>query len=258
MDRRILLGAAFVFCAAGVYGLLTRAEKEVAPVAEPLPEVVMTEVWVAKQPVKRGEKINPVRLQAQRVALEVAQEAGVVSEKRFAIQEGAVAGMDFAVGTIIAENQLLVPGQPEYLELLLGADKVPYPISFESNDVIITMISPGDYVDVMLIASMDQNLAARKTLNSGSFEGLSVTPLLKKRRVLEIKEPDSGNSTVVISLEKKDISRMMIARRIGLLDVYKSGQSPLSEAHVSDVLKDYTRVTELRGDQLKGAERAAF
>ncbi|MFK0573727.1 Flp pilus assembly protein CpaB [Endozoicomonas sp.] len=256
MDRRILLGAAFIFCAAGVYGLLTNTGKVVEPVAEPLPEVTMTEVWIVKQPVKRGEKMNPVRLQAQRVAPEVAQKAGVLSEKRFAIQEGAVAGMDFAAGAIIAENQLLSPGQPEYLELLLGPDKVPYPISFESNDAMITMISAGDYVDVMLIASVDQNLAARKTLNS--FEGLSVTPLLKKRRVLEIKEADSGNSTVVISLEKKDISRMMIARRIGLLDVYKSGQSPLSEAHVSDVLKDYTSVTELRGDQLRGAERAAF
>lgn len=259
MDRRILLAVAFILGATGVYGLLTSMNKEVeTQVVDAPPVPAMTEVWITNHPVKKGEKINPVVLKATSVLTETAREAGVTGEARFEMQEGAVAGIDFAQGTIIAENQLLLPGQSEYMELLLGPNRVPYPISFEGHDAMVTMIAPGDYVDVMLIASVDENLAEGNNLNS--FEGLSVTPLLKKCRVLEVNAPASsgGNSTVVISLAKKEVSRMMIARRIGVLDVYKSGQSPLPEAHVSDVLKDFTSVTELRGDQHRADERVAF
>ena len=257
MDRRILLGAAFVFCTAGVYSLFNTnpSSTEVETVEQVPLAPVMTEVWVTQQALKPGDAINPTDLQAKMVLQEDAQAAGVVAEKRYDIIKGAISGQDFAEGEILAENQLVVPGDPKYLELLLGPDQVPYPISLKDNDAMFTMISPGEYVDVMLIASVDENLATNKNLNS--FDGLSVTPLLKKRQVLEVRAEDS-NSTVILSLDKKDISRMMIARRIGILDIYKSGQAPLSEAHVSDVLKNYTSVTELRGNQSKGAERVAF
>ena len=256
MDRRILLGAAFVFCAVGVYGLLNSSKtQELEVVKEAPPAPTMTEVWVAQQPLKKGDVINSVHLKAKMVLEKEAQIAGVMAEKRYEILEGAIAGKDFAKDEIIAENQIVVPGHPQYLTLLMGPDQVPYPISFDGDDAMLTMISPGEYVDVMLIASVDENLANNRSLNS--FDGLSVTPLLKKRQVLEIRRDDS-NSTVVISLNKKDISRMMIARRIGLLDVYKSGRSSITEAHVSDVLKNYTSVTELRGNQSRGAERVAF
>ena len=165
--------------------------------------------------------------------------------KRFILRDGTLAGMDIDQGSIVAENQLLVPGQSGYVELLLGKDMVPYPINIDDSAGLTRLLTPGDIVDVVLIASPDQNLAASPNLSS--FQKLSVTPLLHNRRVLEIKPGSGNNKTVVVSLTKKEVTHMMIARRIGLLDVYKSTETILPGVRVSDVLSDFTTVTELRG-----------
>ena len=245
MDRRILLGAAFVLCAAGVFGLLNSNKSEPAPLPVVNIKVDEIPVWIARVPLSRGDKISPVDLQASVVTRDIAIANGVITSELFKLQEGAVAGMDMEANAIIAENQLLVPGQPEYTELLLGKDMVPYPINIDDSDGLTAMLTPGDVVDVVLIASPDQNLATSKSLNS--FRGLSVTPLLQNRRVLEIKSGSGDDRTVVVSLTKEEVTHMMIARRIGLLDVYKSTETALPEVRVSDVLSDFTTVTELRG-----------
>ena len=245
MDRRILLGAAFVLCTAGVFGLLNSNKSEPAPLPVVSVKVDEVPVWIARMPISKGEKISPVDLKASVVPREVAIASGVITSELFTLKEGAVAGVDIEFDAIIAENLILVPGQPEYTELLLGKDMVPYPINIEDSDGLTAMLTPGDVVDVVLIASPDQNLANSQNLNS--FRDLSVTPLLQNRRVLEIKSGKGHDRTVVVSLTKEEVTHMMIARRIGLLDVYKSTDTALPEVRVSDVLSDFTTVTELRG-----------
>lgn len=245
MDRRIILGSAFLLCAAGVFGLLTNRE---SPTAEPVitdTGATLVEVWMADAEIQKGDGITPVLLKANKVPESEAYEAGVVSVTRFDIEPGTLAGIDFEAGTIIPENKLLMPGQPGHMSLLLGPDRVPYPIEIEGRIALIDILAPGDEVDVVLIASSDQNLAANQSLSS--YRGLTVTPLLKARQVVDIRENQSGETTVVIGLSHKEVSQMMIARRIGLLDVYKSTADSMPEMRVGDVLSDFTSVTELRG-----------
>ncbi|AMO55924.1 Flp pilus assembly protein CpaB [Endozoicomonas montiporae] len=245
MDRRLILGSAFILCTAGIFGFLTSnrsapEENVSAPSGEPF-----FEVWVAESAINKADVIEPVMLKITKVPESEAYKAGVVNKKRFDIPPGALAGVDFETGSIIPENKLLVPGQPGHMSLLLGPDQVPYPIKIEGQIALIDILAPGDEVDVVLIASSDQNLAANPSLNS--YRGLTVTPLLKARPVVDVKESKDDGITVVIALSRQEVSQMMIARRIGLLDVYKSSADAMTEMRVGDVLSDFTSVTELRG-----------
>ena len=246
MDRRILLGAAFILCSAGIFGLLNNAlSKTTATPTVAETEIDEIQVWFARSPMTKGSKISPVDLKAGIVSREYALANGIDTVERFTLPDGAIAGVDFDANAIVAENLLLIPGQPEYIELLLGEDMVPYPVNIDDIDGLTELLTPGDLVNVVLIASPDQNLANSQNLNS--FKGLSVTPLLQNRRVLEIKSGNNDRRTVVVGLTKEEVTHMMIARRIGLLDVYKSTENALPEVRVSDVLSDFTSVTELRG-----------
>ena len=245
MDRRLLLSSAFILYTIGMFGFLTSDRfKPVETVDTPSGEPLF-EVWVTETPIAKGDVVDPVMLKITKVPESEAYEAGVVSNERFEILPGTLAATDFDHHTIIPENKLLAPGRPGHMSLLLGPDQVPYPINVEGQIALIDILAPGDMVDVVLIASSDQNMASNPSLNS--YRGLTVTPLLKKRPVVEIKESKSDEITVVISLNRQEVSQMMIARRIGLLDVYKSSTDTMPEMRVGDVLSDFTSVTELRG-----------
>ena len=55
MDRRLLLGAAFILCAAGIFGLLNRSsEPEPVPIADITQDEIA--VWLARVPLKKGTR----------------------------------------------------------------------------------------------------------------------------------------------------------------------------------------------------------
>ena len=254
MDRRIVLSIAFLLCAGGIYGLLTQQSDQ--PADEPLTELEQQQpdqriqVWVAQRPFALGEKIHPADLKAQLLEPDKARAQGITTSELLQLGEGTLAGTYISTGAVILENQLLRPGQPAFTDFLLQPDKVPYPLVLAGNKGYNSILTPGDRVDVVLIATPGRNLADKQV--GDAYQGLRVTPVLKSRHVVDIQKSEnvtgeSGNTTVIVALSHKDVSKMMIASRIGLIDVYKSTTSSLPSVEVSDVLSDFTSVTELRG-----------
>ena len=246
MDRRILLGAAFVLSVGGVYGLLTSNKS-----AEP--SVIITEqgethipVWLVRRELKKGELFTLDDLKPGTLPEEDALEQGITTKDRFTFEKGSLINEDLPVDAVLSEHHIVKPDDPRYIDLFTAPDMVPYPLSFDKGNGYPLVLNPGDRVDVVMISSLKQNLANKSTVDS--FQGLSVAPLLSTRKVLKVdNNRDSESITVVLELSRKEVSQLMLARRVGVLDVHKSTTTPLPRVRAGDVLPDFSSVTELRG-----------
>ncbi|MGY0217805.1 Flp pilus assembly protein CpaB [Endozoicomonadaceae bacterium StTr2] len=254
MDRRILLVIAFLLCAGGIFGLLNQPDTpepqpETSTAVTPPQERPRIQVWVATKDYKLGDSINPSDLEPRSLLLDKARELGVTTEKVLQLEEGMLAGSHIRTGTIVAEHQLLRPGQPAFIDYMLRPDKVPYPLTIDGNKGYNGSLVPGDRVDVVLISSPGRNLADKPV--GDSYQGLEVTPVLNSRRIVDVREPSAMSSqmTVTIALRPEDVSKMIVASRIGLLDVYKSTTQAVPAIRVEDVLPEFTTIVEMRADQ---------
>ena len=154
---------------------------------------------------------------------EQANNLGITAKERFELIKGSLAAVAIMVDSIITEEHLVDPDHPEYVELLLSPGMVAYPIEFEGTSGYPLVLSPGDHVDVVMISSLNQNLAKNDAVKK--FQGLSVAPLLRARKILKIGDNTGSEevegpfgTTLVLELTREEVSQMMLAKRVGLLD----------------------------------------
>ncbi|MCG8530284.1 MAG: RcpC/CpaB family pilus assembly protein, partial [Desulfovibrionales bacterium] len=172
-------------------------------------------------------------------------------QKRKPFVPGSLAGMAMVADTVLTQAHLITPDHPDYIELILKPGMVPYPLQFDKNSGYPLVLAPGDKVDVVMISSLNQNLAEDDDVNS--FDGLSVAPLLQSRKVLQVDDGkggllgDTGKLTVVLELSRPQVSQLMLAKRVGLLDIHKATGVVLPQVRAGDVLPDFSSVVELRG-----------
>ena len=129
----------------------------------------------------------------------------------------------------------------------------PYALTINRKDFIGSGISVGDIVDVLILTSDEQNIS--ETSRSDyikSFRSLSVSPLLRNIRVLAIEEEDVEILSLTIELNREHIAKMVIARRIGIVEIIKSSGNAFysngsMNADTHDVLPNFKSVTEIRG-----------
>lgn len=249
MLRRLLLVAAFLFCAVGVYGLLAGSSGG----AENRPATVTTdsrtevEVWQARHTLAKGAPVSFQDLESFRFIKDKDERPSP-----FEIKPGAIARAEISAGTRMTNQLLVAPGDADYIDHLITPGMIPYPftVAGSSHQGVLT---PGDRVDVVMIASLEQNLASGTQLTD--FRGLSIGPLLTQRRVLAVEgkavleTSASAESTIILELSRDEVSRLMIAKRIGVLDIHKSVGTALPTVRTGDVLPGYSSVTELRGTE---------
>ncbi len=258
MIRRLLMTCGFLLCVIGIFGLLSGQENTPDSINTKITETAIpkVKVWVARRPLQQGEAVTMADIKVKMVA-----ESSVVKREisetepqteSFTLKPGSLAAVDISTGDRVSEKSFLAPGQPGYIELLIAPGMVPYPLDLDGTTDYNAVLTPGDQVDVVMIASLEQNLANKATLDS--YRGLTVGPLLQGCRLLAVEggiaaENEVAKTTVILELSRKDISKLMIARRVALLDVHKSSTLPLPEVKAGDVLPDFYSVTELRGSE---------
>ena len=247
MDRRLLLGASFLLCAVGVFGLLrslTSGAEEIPVVYEAQPEETENSinVWTVGRTLEKGDEIHRQDLQPAVISSEMAQQYGINRDNRFTLPSGSLAGTPLTEGSVVTQKQLVAPGDSGYFQLLLGEDMLAHTLDVSRSDFVAGNITVGDRVDIVLIASPDYNLAANE--RSGSHRSLSLSPIIRARRVLDM---SSKGDSLVIGLTPNEVSRVMLARRAGILKVLESKSAPLPGMHVNDVLPGFHSVRELRG-----------
>ncbi|MCL6268528.1 Flp pilus assembly protein CpaB [Sansalvadorimonas sp. 2012CJ34-2] len=207
--------------------------------------------WRVKQTVQVGEEITSERLLPVIIDQIEAQKYGVTSKERFTLVKGSLAASPMKAGSIVTENQVVQPDHPNYIDLLIKPGMIPYPLEFKGSNGYPLILSPGDKVDVVMISSLNQNLAMKDAVDQ--FEGLSVAPLLKARKVLRVGPDGKGmtgeeaSTIIVLELTRKELSQLMLAKRMGVLDIHKTTDGTLPQIRAGDVLPDFSSVTELRG-----------
>ena len=74
---------------------------------------------------------------------------------------------------------------------------------------------------------------------------------MQSLRIISIENSNNtdpaGTLSITAALNRRDAHKMLIASRIGEIDVFKSGSSSLINTRVGDVLSDLTSIIELRG-----------
>ncbi len=250
MSRRVLLFLAFFLIIGGGYGLLTKEDKQPKETAQV--ELIEFSAWRASRSLQQGEPVTAADLRPVTLSQQQAEQLGLTSQERFSLINDSLAAQPIAAGSIVSEQDIAGPDHPEYVELLLAPGMVAYPVTFAGNTGYPLVLSPGDFVDVVMISSLSQNMAENDTVNK--FQGLSVAPLLRARKVLKVGEnmveegqPAIAETTLVLELSREEVSQMMLAKRVGLLDFHKSIEEPLPQVRAGDVLPDFSSVTELRG-----------
>ncbi|WP_235956208.1 RcpC/CpaB family pilus assembly protein [Grimontia sedimenti] len=191
-----------------------------------------------------------------RINEETALEQGISYDTNISIISGMVAKRSISAQEYLSQSDFITPEDPGYVDAVIEDGMAPYSLTIEKKKFIGSGISVGDNVDIIILTSDDQNIGeSSKSKFIDSFRTLSVSPLLQNVRVLAIDEDDDeGLLPLTIELDREQVAKMVIARRIGILEVIKSTDNFLKpsnslSADTHDVLPNFKSVTEIRGQQ---------
>lgn len=262
MNSKLLALIAFLAIAVGLYGLL-QPNETVKPaqsnVSTPQPAVTY-KVITLKSGVNRGDHIVRSNLIIETWPESKANQMGIDKDMTLPETNGEalLARKALAAGDILYPDVLVSPQSQDYLDYVTQANHIPFPLEVSSTAVVGGAVRAGTFVDIMALASTDQNLANETTVRS--FRGVSLSPVLMGVKVLKVEQshqeatrtqPASTETTLILELTRKQVATMTIAKRIAQLEVHKSlGKASPKDmsANAGDVLDDYRAIKEFRAD----------
>jgi pilus assembly protein CpaB len=269
VNSKLIFIIAFLAIAVGLYGLsdlLLNNEQpnQLQTQTLQLP-VKQIHVYFAKSALNPGDQITLANLDKQLLPESEANQFGITEDMLLTLVNGTVANVTIAPGDVVATEMLTQPDQVGYLDLVTEDNYVPYAVKVDSSAVVGGLISPGTLVDVLAIASEQENLATNPDINS--YKSLSITPLLMAVKVLQVKRkeveatrrnPATEEVHLILQLTRKQSAKLTIAKRIALLEVQKSAATNRElavrenelRANAGDVIEDYKAITSYRADKV--------
>lgn len=252
MSQRIFFILAFLAIAVGVLGLSGFFQSKNTTASNI--SNVSIQVAQLKNPVSRGTMITADNIRYLRLREDDALQQGIVADVIINQVPGMVAKRDLTLTDYLSMGDFIVPGDPGYLDAVIEDHMTPYALTIERKDFIGSGISVGDHVDVIILTSDEQNIGETSRSNHiESFRSLTVSPLLRNVRVLAIDEEEEEELLpLTIELDRDQVAKMVIARRIGIIEVIKSSNASQQKllgmkADTHDVLPNFQSVTEIRG-----------
>jgi pilus assembly protein CpaB len=263
----IIAFCAIVFGLYGVSDLLLNSEQP-APmqsVKTVQPTVKKIQVYFAKLPLNPGEKVTLAQLKKQILEEPEANKLGISEDTILPLTNGTVANMTIVSGSIVTADMLLGPDQAGYLDLVIEDNHIPYAIKVDRSAVVGGVINPGTLVDILAIASTEQNLATNPRISS--YKSLSISPLIMAVKVLQVKRatiaetrnnPATEEVHLILQLTRKQNAKLTIAKRITLLEVQKSAGTETDrelrenelKANAGDVIAEYKAITSYRANSV--------
>ncbi len=259
MGQKVILLVAFLAIGVGVYGLTGNLFKQPMPPPERVeieqsPRIEQVLVWAFTRDIDTKEVVSVQDVERLQVPENdaIRNQWLLASEPKPAIEPGSVVRSSLNAGQPFKSSLVVAPNSPEFIDLIITPGYIPYSYLANTEAVYGGLIKVGDFVDIVSLTSLKQNLAHGEVMTD--FRGVTVNPLLIRRRVLQVEAPTLEGKArtevnVVLELTKEDVAKMVIAKRIGLLELHKS-MSADSQHHADtgDVLPDFFSVTELRGN----------
>ncbi|USH05081.1 Flp pilus assembly protein CpaB [Grimontia kaedaensis] len=253
MSQRLFFIIAMLSIGIGVLGLSGVFQTQPST-ASPVSHISY-QVAQLKEPLKKGQILESGNFRYFRINEETALEKGVSYNTDISINPGMVAKRSISTKEYLSQNDFINPDDPGYVDAVIKTGMIPYSLTIEKKMFIGSGISVGDKVDIMILTSDDQNIGeSSRNKFIESFRTLSVSPLLQNVRILAIDEENNELLPLTIELDRAQVAKMVIARRIGILEVIKSTDKFLRpslglSADTHDVLPNFKSVTEIRGQQ---------
>ncbi|EGU38677.1 Flp pilus assembly protein CpaB [Vibrio scophthalmi] len=261
MRSKILMLIALVAIAAGIFGLLL-SKSEPTPeikVAEQIPEIFFKSYVLANGNVTKGGQVNRADFKIVKLSENEANQKGFDQDALFDFEHGSIYRTDLTEGQTVFASDVVQPSQPNYIELTLAKDHVPYPIEVSPSAIVGGVINIGSYVDILALTG-HQNPDPES--EKQKKKQVSINPVLTNVKVLKIsvENIDSGfgqgeieQNYLILELDRKQVAVLTIAKNISAIEVHKSiGNYSLTEleANAGDVLPDFKAIKELRAEQI--------
>ncbi|MGF1790857.1 RcpC/CpaB family pilus assembly protein [Photobacterium profundum] len=274
MNSKIIFVIAFLAVLTGLYGMadtLLSTTDTASTSATEEKEIKYITVWRATSPLARGQALSPSSLTREQLTEEAALSLGINSDVTLKFEPTTLMNMDVKQGALVFPELQTSPGEAGYLNLITRGDMTLYPLTIASKNLIDNYIQPGDYIDIMAVSSPRTNLS-NTTSTLENFEGVRASLLMQRIRVMSVGQSNTlaekagqrstttstirpkvnisneNESTVVIEVNPDDLAKLSLAQRTMYIEIYRSQhyrQTP--DADVSDVIKNYTGIVELRG-----------
>ncbi|MEC4725704.1 pilus assembly protein CpaB [Shewanella sp. D64] len=266
INSKLIFTVAFIALLTGLYGVADKLLSTPEAVAQPasIEELPTTYVlWQVKASHNKGSTLSLADVQKVQLGEKEAQTLGINADVELNLGSQTLLNSSLVAGQYLFPEQLTHPGELGYLSLITREGMTLYPLSVATNNMIQDYIRPGDEIDIMTLSSPEYNLA-NDTQHLDDFSGLRASILMKKVRVISVvsaglgakssgvnpsmKSSSKAETRIVIEVYPDDLPRLTLAQRTMHIEVYHSqtyGGKP--EVGVSDVIKNYTGVVELRG-----------
>ncbi|WP_191602896.1 pilus assembly protein CpaB [Marinomonas algicola] len=259
MGQRAVFLIGFVCVFLGVIGLYLQLQD---PISMTKPDVVSVEeelkirMVVSNQNLDKGVLVQPEYFRYVYVGESEALAIGIAEDQNIEFNTGMILAKDIKKDEFLGVNYILSPEDDNYINAQLSEGMSPYSLKIPKTNFYGAGINVGDLIDIVVMTSDDENIGGSG--NDGrieSFRTLAVSPLITQVKVLNI---DSYSETrqelsLTIELSRHDIAKMIIATKIGLVEVFRSSMSVdvsnTTKARTQDVLSDYQSVLEYRGSK---------
>jgi pilus assembly protein CpaB len=224
--RRFLLALGIVALLAGVTLTavwFTRGPSTTAETAQ----VAQQTVLVAARPIAAGSLLRAEDIRWKRVAAATVAE-GTILQGQAAESDlfGAVARRDFAPGEALIAGQIIKPTESGFLAAVLAPGSRAVSIEVGTAESESGLISPGDYVDILLTQNFDDQAIARasKSVSETVLQNLRVVAVGQTISAAERPAPGQTRvgvsearvpKTVTLEVSENQAETLMVAMQIG-------------------------------------------
>lgn len=219
-----------------IAGFLLMALFLVTPVAEELTETKneKVEVLIASSNIESGRVFSSSSFEWQSVdKSELNKLVSYIARTGFDIKSlhGSVINGDFKKGRIISGDDFIFPDNGGYLSLVLKEGYRAVSVPVDQVTASSGLIGPGDWVDLVLIASKEEELRT----NNNDTQDLYVKTILEKVKVLAfndavrhekylaVQKDNKGfvpdDSAVTLQVSALEANKIILAKQLGTLSM---------------------------------------
>ena len=227
-------------------------------------ENVRHDILVARQAIKSGQKFSAALFEWQAMnADDLIKLVDHIAKDRFDILRfnGSVLVGSYIAGDIMSLSDFIKPEEGGFLSVSLRPGYRAVSVPVDQVTANSGLVGPGDYVDVLLLASQEQELRTR----GNETQSLYVKTIARNVRVLAFNNavkveqyvaaqkaykgfiPD--DSAVTLEVLAKQANRIILANQLGILTlVLRSNNELVDEAssqdqiNIADIFPDIKRV----------------
>jgi len=256
----VLAAVTILFGLYGLAGTLSSPKAEPKQVVKVVEKKVRT--WRALNDVKRGQRVSRADMVIDMLPESEAHAIGIIGDVELTLRPGAVYSEDTDSGSLVQQFSISNPEDEGFVDLIIGENKVPYPIQVEPNSVVGGLIKSGTLVDILaLTLPLERMSVDVSSSGNGRHAKMSVTPVLMGIKVLQVNSkiieatrtnPIKEEFNLILELTRKQVATLTVAKRISEIEVHKSiGKYKPSElqADAGDVLSDFRSITEFRAGE---------